>query len=71
MKRLEIMINKKFVASLTIPARNSGNKTVASVAVNSNLCVFVANKFRGVFVPTKVVASSVEDFYLVSAEVHT
>jgi hypothetical protein len=65
------MINKKFVASLTIPARNSGNETVASVAVNSNLCVFVANKFRGVFVPTKVVASSVEDFYLVSAEVHT
>jgi hypothetical protein len=65
------MINKKFVASLTIPVKNSGNKTVVGLAVNSNLFVFVAYKFRGVFIPTKVVASSIENFYLVSAEVHT
>jgi hypothetical protein len=70
LKGLEVMIAEKFVASLTIPVKHSDNKTVASVTVNSNLFVFVANKFRGVFIPTKVVASSVEDLNLVKAEVH-
>lgn len=70
LKGLEVMIAEKFGSGLTIPVKHSDNKTVAGMAVNSNLFVFVADKLRGIFIPTKVVASSIEDLNLVKAEVH-